>query len=203
VKSIFWAILLGVASNTPSFGQFALNTSAITSTAATLRWNKSTDQDVKGYRLHCGLTPGGKYSRFVDVGNATTYTLSNLIPGKKYYCVVTSYNRSGKESPPSNEISFTVSPAIAPAITSSTVALAWDRSPSRGVKGYRLHYGTASRGYSSIIDVGNVTTYKISNLTAGKTYYVVVTSYDKAGRESPVSNEISFTVSSPASNKRK
>ena len=137
------------------------------------------------------------------MGNATTYTLLNLIPGKKYYCIVTSYNGSGKESSPSNEISFTASPGIAPAITSSAVALAWDKSPGRGVKGYRLHYGTASRTYSSIIDVGNVTTYKISNLTAGKTYYVVVTSYYKAGMESPVSNEISFTVSSPASNKRK
>ena len=71
------------------------------------------------------------------------------------------------------------------------------------MKGYRLHYGPASRKYSSIIDVGNVTTYKISNLTTGKTYYVAVTSYDKAGRESPVSNEISFTVSPPALNKRK
>ena len=199
----FWPILLGAALIIPSFGQFALNTSGITSTTATLRWNKSTDRDVKGYRLHCGLTAGGHYSRFVDVGNATTYTLLNLIPGKKYYCVVTAYNASGKETPPSNEISFTVSPAIAPAITSSTVALAWDRSPSRGVKGYRLHYGTASLRYSSVIDVGNVTTYKISNLSTGKTYYFVVTSYDKAGRGSPASNEISFTVSPPALNKRK
>lgn len=203
MKSTFWAILLGAALIVPSFGQFALTTSAMTSTTATLRWNKSADRDVKGYRIHCGLTSGGNYSRFVDAGNATTYTLSNLIPGKKYYCVVRAYNASGKESPPSNEISFTVSPAIAPAITSSTVALAWDRSPSRSVKGYRLHYGPASRKYSSIIDVGNVTTYKISNLTTGKTYYVAVTSYDKAGRESPVSNEISFTVSPPALNKRK
>jgi fibronectin type 3 domain-containing protein len=203
VKSIFWAILLGVALIIPSFGQLTLNTSAITPTTAILSWSKSTDRDVKGYRLHCGLTSGGNYTRFVDVGNATTYTLSNLIPGKKYYCVVTAYNGSGKESPPSNEISFTFSRSIAPAITSSTVALAWDRSPSRGVKGYRLHYGTASRRYSNVIDVGNVTTYKISNLTSGKAYYFVVTSYDKAGRESPASNEISFTVSPPALNKRK
>ena len=201
MKSIFWAILLGAALIIPSFGQLELNTSAITSSTATLRWNKSTDRDVKGYRLHCGLISGGRYSRFVDVGNVTTYTLSNLIPGKTYYCVVTTYNASGKEGPPSNEISFTISQSITPAITSSIVALAWDRSPGLGVKGYRLHYGTASRSYSSIIDVGNVTTYKISNLRTGKTYYVVVTSYDKAGRESPVSNEISFTVSSPALNK--
>ena len=201
MKSIFWAILLGATLIIPSFGQLVLKTSGITSTTATLKWNKSTDRDVKGYRLHCGLISGGHYSRFLDVGNVTTYTLSNLIPRKTYYCVVTTYNASRKEGPPSNEISFTASQSIAPAITSSTVALAWDRSPGRGVKGYRLHYGTASRSYSSIIDVGNVTTYKISNLRTGKTYYVVVTSYDKAGRESPVSNEISFTVSSPALNK--
>ena len=187
MKSTFWAILLGAALIIPSFAQFALSTSAITSNTATLRWNKSTDRDVKGYRLRCGLTSGGNYSRFVDVGNATTYTLSNLIFGKKYYCVVTAYNASGKETPPSNEVSFTVSPSIVRAITSSTVALAWDRSPSRGVKGYRLHYGIASRRYSSMIDVGNVTTYKISNLHTGKTYYFAVTSYDKAGRESPPS----------------
>ena len=202
MKSIFRAILLGAALIIPGFGQLALNTSAITSTTATLRWNKSTDQDVKGYRLHCGLISGGHYSRLVDVGNITTYTLSNLIPGKTYYCIVTTYSASHKEGPASNEISFTVSKSITPAITSSTVAIAWDRSPGRDVKGYRLHYGTASRRYSSIIDVGNVTPSKVSNLPSGKTYYCVVTSYDKAGRESPASNEISFTVSPPALNKR-
>jgi hypothetical protein len=87
-REILLANLLGAALIIPSFGQFALNTSGITSTTATLRWNKSTDRELKGYRLHCGLSAGGHYSKFVDVGNATTYTLSNLIPGKKYYCVV-------------------------------------------------------------------------------------------------------------------
>jgi chitinase len=94
-----------------SFGLSAGNTPAITSSSVTLRWDKSPDRSVKGYRLHCGLTAGRNYSRFVDVGNATTYTLSNLVPGKTYYCVVTAYNRSGKESGPSNEISFTTSPS--------------------------------------------------------------------------------------------
>jgi fibronectin type 3 domain-containing protein len=84
----------------------------------------------------------------------------------------------------------------APTLTSSTVTLRWDKSPGRSVKGYRLHYGTTSgRSYSKIIDVGKVTTYTISNLNAGKTYYVVVTAYNAAGKESPPSNQISFTVS--------
>ena len=80
------------------------------------------------------------------MGNVTTYALSNLIPGKTYYCLVTTYDASGKEGPPSNEISFTVSQSITAAITSSIVALAWDRSPGLGVNGYRLHYGTPVAG---------------------------------------------------------
>jgi hypothetical protein len=91
----------------------------------------------------------------------------------------------------------------APAITSTSVTVAWDKSLSRDVKGYRLHCGFTSGDYSRIIDVGKVTSYKISNLMPGKTHYCVVTAYDKAGKESPVSNEISFTVSPSALKKRK
>jgi len=61
--------------------------------------------------LRCGLNSGGNYSRIIDVGKVTTYKISNLIPGKTYYCVVTAYNTAGRESPVSNEISFTVSTA--------------------------------------------------------------------------------------------
>jgi fibronectin type 3 domain-containing protein len=111
VKNIFWAILLVVALFVPSFGQAAGNTPAITSSTITISWDRSPSRDVKGYRLHCGLTSGGDYSRVIDAGKLTTYKISNLIAGKTYYCVVTAYNAAGKESPPSNEISFTVSPS--------------------------------------------------------------------------------------------
>jgi fibronectin type 3 domain-containing protein len=83
------------------------------------------------------------------------------------------------------------------------VMLSWDKSPGRAVKGYRLHYGTSSKNYSVTIDVGNVTTYKISNLMAGKRYYFVVTAYNAAGKESPASNECPFYVSSLTLKKRK
>ncbi|MBV8274427.1 MAG: fibronectin type III domain-containing protein [Verrucomicrobia bacterium] len=188
----------------PGFGQLALRTSTVTPTSVTVSWNKSPDPDAKGYRLHCGLNPGRDYSRFVDVGKVTTYTFSNLLPGKTYYCVVNVYNAAGKEGPRSNEISFRVSPSAAPTLTSSSVNLRWDESPDRRVKGYRLYYGnTSSRTYSKIVDVGNVTTYTLSNLVPGQTYYCVVTAYNRAGRESPQSNEITFTVSQSTLKKRK
>ena len=111
VKTIFWAILFGAALFVPGFGQGAGNSPAITSTTVTLSWDKSPSRAVKGYRLRCGLNSGGNYSRIIDVGKVTTYKISNLIPGKTYYCVVTAYNTAGRESPVSNEISFTVSTA--------------------------------------------------------------------------------------------
>ena len=111
MKNTFWAILVGAALFVPSLGEPAGNTPVIASSSVTLAWDKSPSRAVKGYRLHCGLTSGRSYTRIVDVGKLTTYKISNLIPGKTYYCVVTAYDARGKESPPSNEISFTVSPS--------------------------------------------------------------------------------------------
>jgi hypothetical protein len=113
VRNAFRVILLGATLIASSFVQAGgiTNAPALTSSTVTVSWNKSPDRSVRGYRLHCGLTSGRHYSRFVDVGNVTSYTFANLIPGKTYYCVVTAYNASGKESLPSNEISFTTSPS--------------------------------------------------------------------------------------------
>jgi Fibronectin type III domain len=76
----------------------------------------------------------------------------------------------------------------------SSVTLAWDKSPSHNVKGYRLHYGTAPRKYQGVMDVGKKTTCKIVNLIPGKKYYFVVGAYNAAGRESLPSNECAFVA---------
>lgn len=107
MKTAFLVVFLVAVLFLPRFVH-AGNSPSVTATA-TLSWDKSPDRTVKGYRLHYGTTSGRHYSRIVDVGKVTTYTLTNLIPGKKYYFVVTAYNNSGKVSPPSNEISFTAS----------------------------------------------------------------------------------------------
>jgi hypothetical protein len=66
-----------------------------------------------------------------------------------------------------------------------------------------LRYGTSSKNYSVTIDVGNVTTYTISNLIPRKRYYFVVTAYDAKGSESLPSNELSFYVTAPGLKKPK
>ncbi len=72
-------------------------------------------------------------------------------------------------------------------------SLAWNASASSNVTGYKVHYGTASRSYSTHLDVGNKLTTSVPNLTAGTTYYFAVTAYNAAG-ESSYSNEASAAV---------
>lgn len=78
-----------------------------------------------------------------------------------------------------------------------TVTLAWDANTDAGLAGYKVYYGTASRNYSTVIDVANVTTYAVTGLTAG-TYFFAVTAYNTAGAESSFSNEVSTTIPAPA-----
>ncbi len=71
--------------------------------------------------------------------------------------------------------------------------LAWD-PPEEGVPtGYIVFYGTASGSYSNQLDVGNVTSYTVIDLSVG-TYYFAVRAYDTAGTLSDFSNEVSGTV---------
>jgi hypothetical protein len=77
---------------------------------ATLTWDPpDISTDVTGYMVHYG-TASGTYTQAVDVGNTTSYTVSNLIDGQAYYFTVTSHNAAGYESVYSNEVSVTTSP---------------------------------------------------------------------------------------------
>ena len=72
-----------------------------------------------------------------------------------------------------------------------TVIISWDANPEPDVKGYRIYYGTSSRSYSQVIDVGKATEYSINNLQENVPYYFAVTAYDTAGNESDFSAEVS------------
>jgi hypothetical protein len=84
---------------------------------------------------------------------------------------------------------------LSPVQAAQTVTLTWDGE--RGIIGYNLHYGTASRNYTRIQDVGNTTLANVSNLTAGQSYFFVVTAYNAVGESLP-SNEVSFRATMDA-----
>jgi hypothetical protein len=73
--------------------------------------------------------------------------------------------------------------------------LAWDPPAiSTDVTGYMIHYGTAPGAYTQGIDVGKTTSYTISNLNDGKTYYFAATAYNQTGQKSIYSNEVSKAI---------
>lgn len=77
--------------------------------------------------------------------------------------------------------------------------LAWNASTSASVGGYKLFYGQTSNTYTSSIDVGNQTSYQLTGLTAGATYFVALKTYNSAKTaESGYSNEVSAKVSATA-----
>ena len=71
------------------------------------------------------------------------------------------------------------------------VTLAWDPSTDPNVTGFRVFYGTSSHSYPFKNDAGKNTTFTLSNLQDGATYYFVVTAYNSSGIESQFSNEVS------------
>ena len=88
---------------------------------------------------------------------------------------------------------FFLSPAFA-----AQIKLAWDPNTEPYLAGYKMYYGTASRSYGNPIDVGKVTQYTLTGLTAGKTYFIVVTAYGSSTNQSSYSNEVSGVAIEPA-----
>jgi hypothetical protein len=72
--------------------------------AVTLTWDPDPDHSVVGFRLHCGTT-SGVFTQVINVGDATTRLVSNLVGGKTYFFALTAYEANCVESPLSNKAS--------------------------------------------------------------------------------------------------
>jgi len=76
-----------------------------------LAWDAATPP-VSGYRIYYGTAPGTYLQppgQGVNVGNATTHTVTGLSSATTYYFAATSYDTSNTESILSNEV-FKVTP---------------------------------------------------------------------------------------------
>jgi len=78
------------------------------------------------------------------------------------------------------------------------VILAWDANTETDLAGYKIHYGTASGSYITHVDVHNITTFTVTGLSPGQTYYFAASAYDTSGSESGYSNEVKHSI--PAAN---
>jgi hypothetical protein len=74
---------------------------------------------------------------------------------------------------------------------SAQVTLSWEPNKENNIAGYKIYYGNSSGNYGYNVDVGNRTSYTITGLESGKTYYFVTTAYNNKNSESGYSAEVS------------
>lgn len=83
-----------------------------------------------------------------------------------------------------------------PTPTSETATLSWDANSEPDLEGYKIYRATASGGYGAPIAIltTDVTSYTVTGLETGITYFFAVTAYNSSGVESSFSNEVSKTI---------
>src|SRR5688572_1051403 len=74
-----------------------------------------------------------------------------------------------------------------------SVTLAWDANSETNLVGYKLYFGTSSRQYTNVSNLGNVLSTSVT-LLEGSTYYFAVTAVNALGIESDYSAEVSQNI---------
>ena len=83
-----------------------------------------------------------------------------------------------------------------------SVTLGWNPSPSSGVAGYFIYYGTSSSNLTNSwavpVQGSGTTNVTINGLTSGQTYYFAAASFDSNYNQSTLSSAISLTAGAVA-----
>jgi hypothetical protein len=78
------------------------------------------------------------------------------------------------------------------------VKLAWNPNPETDIAGYEVLVGLSPGSYTQTISTGNVTSFTLTGLAGGATYYISLVATDTAGNRSlPASEVVSETISDP------
>jgi phosphodiesterase/alkaline phosphatase D-like protein len=200
----------GTNSNTITYGTKPVSPIAsaptlITSTSFSANWNSTPG--ATGYKLD--VSTASDFSSFVDtfndrdVDNVLTFSVTALNPNTTYYYRVRAYNNYGTGNSSSNITTLTApaAPVSDAASTISTSVFTANWQVTAGASGFYLDLSTASN-FSTFVsgfngkDVGNVTSYLVSGLSSGTTYYYRVRGYNSGGT-SPNSNDQTVLTLSP------
>jgi Fibronectin type III domain/Viral BACON domain len=151
----------------------------ITNTGAgTLNWSASETASWLSLSTTAGATTTG--TDVVSVSVNTAGLTANV------YTIPITITAAGATNSPQQVLATLA--ITAPA--SGTATLTWNANSEADLAGYKVYMGNTSRSYSSPINVGKVTTFKVMNLQPGKTYYFAVTAYNTSAKESGYSNEV-------------
>lgn len=116
----------------------ALETSAFAA-SVTLAWDYAPHTNLSSFHVKYGLASGAWTNSFPVPTNFTTAAVNGLLPGFRYFFIVTAMNVSGLESDPSNEVGHTVpgsGPVPDPVVGLVIVSITNSPSPPSSVNFY-------------------------------------------------------------------
>ncbi|MFC1934359.1 fibronectin type III domain-containing protein [Chloroflexota bacterium] len=170
-----------------------------------LDWDDNIETDNITYNIYRSLTSGNYTAPIESLWASSNYTDTGLTGGETYYYVVTAVDNGSNESDPSNEVWDTPidNPPAAPTGLSATrgnqkITLNWDDNGEGDLAGYNIYRSLTSDNYTTpLVSLWTSSDYTNTGLTAGVTYYYVVTAVDANSNESSTSNETSATPWAP------
>ena len=138
-----------------------------------------------------GITPG--ITQTIQPGQSGTYTLTasfaNLAAGSYSGTATISGGGITKQVP----VTLTLTAGTS---ASNTASLAWSANTDSDLAGYKVYAGTSSGHYAAPITTlpKTTTSYTVTGLQTGTTYFFVITAYDNAGNESLHSSEVGKAI---------
>ena len=125
---------------------------------------------------------------------AVVVNTSGLAPGLYTGRVTININKRSLRVPVS--LSITAPPAAPPPPPpqSTSATLTWSPNAETDLAGYKVYVGKASGIYGAPIIIGKQTSYTVSNLQLGNTYYFALSAYDINGNESALSAVTSKSI---------
>ncbi len=152
-----------------------------------------------GYRVFYGTSPS-QYGNSVDVGSATSRTVSGLTDGTRYYFAAQAYAGSNT-SPYSNEVSAVVAPATVAPVASFTAngssASSLSATPGQTINFVDTSTGTVTSRAWNLGDGTTATTPSVIKSYATTGTKTVVLSVTGAGVTKTASKTINVTAAAP------
>jgi len=143
---------------------------------------------ITNYCIYMGASPGAE-TLLATIGNVTTYNATGLTNGQTYYFMVAAENAAGAgpNATGTNAAPRTVPLAptgLAATYGNAQVSLTWNAPLSNGgspITKYTIYIGISTGAETLLATIGNVTTYTVTGLTNGQTYYFTVSATNDAG----------------------
>lgn len=88
---------------------------------------------------------------------------------------------------------------FSPAAEAASIKVTWDPISDPNLSAYNVYYSTVSGYYTGVVSTGKTTEMTLTNLSAGSTYFFVVTYSTQVGYESPWSPETKCVIPVPNS----